>query len=641
MKLIKVEINKYKSFTKPQSISINPEITVLVGKNESGKTAFLEAVAKTNYFEADNGFKFNDTNDYPRSTFSQYRKTGNTDKVITCTYELDDSELKKIADKVGKDVYLDKSLSITTNFDNGISWNHGKANFDKFIKHHSGNFGISKELLKEIVESGNIDSALEICNQYSGEENLSSVKELLQQIIKGSFSGWNDKLAGYISMSIIKPLLPKFWYFDEYYELPGTIDIKDLQNGKLLDDHSKTARALFDLAGIDISTVGESSNFEEYKAQLESTSNEITDRIFEYWKTNQDLDIQFDIQKERVTTKQNDPFEQVTLHVRIHNKKHRLTLPLSNRSKGFNWFFSFIVWFSKIQGDGNKNYILLLDEPGLNLHASAQADLLRFIDDLSKDYQIIYTTHSPFMIESNHLERVRTVYDGTEGSVISEAIQEKDSNTLFPLQAALGYDIAQNLFITQYNLLIEGVSDLIYLSTMSNVLEGAGRTGLDSKITLVPVGGLDKVAMFISLLRGSKLDIACLLDSFSLPQQQRDKLKNLIMEKITKEKNIRFFDEFSGNGGNYADIEDVFEKEDYIKLFNAAFNKQYRKLKTTDVSDPNKPIIQQINIALGIDRFNHYRPANHLASLGVDASYFKTETLDRFEKLFSAINKLF
>ena len=209
------------------------------------------------------------------------------------------------------------------------------------------------------------------------------------------------------------------------------------------------------------------------------------------------------------------------------------------------------------------------------------------------------------------------------------------------MQAALGYDIAQNLFISQYNLLIEGVSDLIFLTTMSNILDNAGRTGLDSKITLVPVGGLDKVAMFISLLRGSKLNIACLLDSFSLPQQQRDKLKNLIVEKITKEKSIRFFDEFSGNGGNFADIEDVFEKEDYLKLFSAAFGREYKKLKLSEVSDPNKPIVQQINLTLGIERYNHYKPANYLTGLGVDASYFKPETLDRFEKLFKEINKLF
>ena len=124
------------------------------------------------------------------------------------------------------------------------------------------------------------------------------------------------------------------------------------------------------------------------------------------------------------------------LDIRVKNKRSGVSLPLKNRSKGFNWFFSFLVWFKKIQEDKKSNYILLLDEPGLNLHAAAQANLLHFLEDLSADYQIVYTTHSPFMIESDKLQKVRTVLETENGSLISESIQEKDPNTLFPLQPA-------------------------------------------------------------------------------------------------------------------------------------------------------------------------------------------------------------
>ena len=141
--------------------------------------------------------------------------------------------------------------------------------------------------------------------------------------------------------------------------------------------------------------------------------------------------------------------------------------------------------------------------------------MLKFIEDLSDNYQILYTTHSPFSIPSNKLERVRTVLETEEGSIISDSIQEKDPNTLFPLQAALGYDIAQNLFISSKNLLVEGVSDLIILTAISGILESENRTFLRNDITIVPTGGLEKVATFISLLRGSKLEIACLLDSYT------------------------------------------------------------------------------------------------------------------------------
>ena len=364
-------------------------------------------------------------------------------------------------------------------------------------------------------------------------------------------------------------------------------------------------------------------------------SNKITEEIFKYWSTNNNLDIEFKIQN---TTNPHGQQEK-TLDIRVKNQRHKITLPLDRRSKGFNWFFSFIIWFSKIQADKSSDYIMLLDEPGLNLHASAQADLLHFIEDLSKKYQIIYTTHSPFMVESNHLERVRTCVETEEGTVISDTIQEKDQNTLFPLQAALGYDIAQNLFISKNNLLVEGPADLIYLTVLSNILETEKRTFLKDSITIIPVGGLDKVTTFISLLRGSKLNVACLLDTFT-DSKGKQKVVDLIMHKIIKEKNIRFFNDFANNGKPTADIEDLFSKEEYLKLFNSAFDKEY-SVKLKDLDSSLETIIKQINKVIGKDRFNHYRPANKLNQLGADKNYFSPQTLDNFERMFAEINKLF
>ncbi|MEZ4924819.1 MAG: hypothetical protein R3A50_00990 [Saprospiraceae bacterium] len=115
----------------------------------------------------------------------------------------------------------------------------------------------------------------------------------------------------------------------------------------------------------------------------------------------------------------------------------------------------------------------------------------------------------------------------------------------------------------------------------------------------------------------------------------------MIAEKLIKEKNIRFFDEFSINKGDKADIEDVFTKKDYLKIFNKAFSGKYSSINLSDVRDDSKPIILQINKHLEIDRFNHFQPANILAKEGVDISYFEKETLDNFENIFKTINNLF
>lgn len=415
--------------------------------------------------------------------------------------------------------------------------------------------------------------------------------------------------------------------------MPCRINLSEFATGKptgnLSSEEFKIAKALFELSGLQLSDIQSESNFEAFKAQLEATSNSITDEMFEYWSTNQNLEIRFEIE--------HAPNSVRYLNIRIYNSKHRVTLPLKNRSKGFLWFFSFLVWFSKIQGDKNSKYILLLDEPGLSLHASAQNDLLRFIDEkLAPDYQVIYTTHSPFMIDSLKLNEVRTVYDTQNpkvGSVVSDAVQEKDSDTLFPLQAALGYTIAQNLYVSPNNLLVEGISDLVYLNHFSTILKGMGRTGLADDVTIVPVGGADKIATFISLMRGNELSTVCLLDTFT-DHSAEAKLKRMVEQKIIADKKIIFYHTVIGQA--FADIEDLFTKEEYLTLYNGAFG------NTVQLSDivADKPIMPQLKRINGNKAFNHYAPANYLAK-NIGTLAFSDETLDHFEKLFELINKKF
>lgn len=98
------------------------------------------------------------------------------------------------------------------------------------------------------------------------------------------------------------------------------------------------------------------------------------------------------------------------LQIRVRNATHRVTLNMAERSKGFIWFLSFLAAFSEYAEEDRR--VILLDEPGLNLHAKAQGDLLRYIDErLATDHQVIYSTHSLFMIQPRHLQRCRTVED--------------------------------------------------------------------------------------------------------------------------------------------------------------------------------------------------------------------------------------
>lgn len=649
MKLIDVKIHKYKSFETAQEFKLERDITVLVGMNESGKTSALESLAKTHYFQEDEDFKFNSTHDYPRKDKKRMEKAKENPEAITCTYEIDGYLLKSIEKNLGEGILKSKSFTVTTKYDNSKSIRLS-VDAKKFIEYKTKELGIASNTLTDKLLKVKTKAELETLEkEYTEENKTKGIKSLLPYF--ENKNKWPlDPVGEYVYRVLLKPKMPKFLYYDEYYSLPSRISIEKLNlksEGNTENDY-KTARALFELADINTEEILKSESFEDYIAELEATEAIISEELFKYWRTNKNLSITFQIDKveKKVNRTINTNYgqQEVTdvkivehvLDIRVKNKG--VSLPLKNRSKGFNWFFSFLVWFKKIQEDQESNYILLLDEPGLNLHASAQADLLRFLEDLSENYQIVYSTHSPFMIVSDKLQRVRTVLETDKGSIISDSIQEKDPNTLFPLQAALGYNIAQNLFISQKNLLIEGVSDLIYLQTMSAILESTGKESLKSDITIVPTGGLEKVATFISLMRGNELKNVSLLDSYTDPKGKA-KLDNLVAQKIINEKNILFFHDFIEDRKK-ADIEDLFTTIEYLKLFNEAF-KEYADINVSDLNTNIESILLQINKHLNIDRFNHYRPANLLAQKGLTAKDFDKQTLENFEKVFSKINKLF
>lgn len=636
MKLLKTVIHKYKSFETDQEFDLNKDITILVGMNESGKTSALEAIAKTNYFQEDEQFKFNLTHDYPRKEKKKIDKSGENPKSITCTYQIEDWLLSKISDDIGLAVLKNSTFSVTTKYKNdGRTIGNLTVDKKKFIDYKTKEIGVASNALTEkLLKVKSPKEFDELASTYKDGNYVEAFKKLKKYF---DFKVFENPIEEYVFKVYLDPNLPKFLYYDEYFTLPSRISIEKLEKNQLQHNEYKTAKALFELADIDTKEIIKADDFENFIAELEATEAIISGELFKYWQTNKNLNITFQIdKKEETDQRSNTRIVEHILDVRVKSKG--VSLPLKNRSKGFNWFFSFLVWFKKIQEDSTSNYILLLDEPGLNLHASAQADLLRFLQDLSDDYQIIYSTHSPFMIPPENLDRVRTVLETDNGSVISDSIQEKDPNTLFPLQAALGYDIAQNLFVSKKNLLVEGVSDLIILTAFSGIMESEDREGIRNDITIVPTGGLEKVATFVSLLRGSKLEMVCLLDSYS-DAKGKAKMETMIADKIIHKSKVRFFDEFLDNHSK-ADLEDLFVKSDYLKLFNSA-HPEYVDIKEADLNTNINQIIIQINKHLSKDRFNHYRPANQIVKLGADKDYFEKVTLDNFEKVFKEINKLF
>ena len=220
---------------------------------------------------------------------------------------------------------------------------------------------------------------------------------------------------------------------------------------------------------------------------------------------------------------------------RIKAERHGVEVPFSERSAGFIWFFSFLIKFAQVKKDEDRPIFLLLDEPGLSLHGKAQADLLRYFEEkLAPDHQIIYSSHSPFMVQPDKLTSARIVEDKVRvnergrrqpvGTKVRADILNSDPDTVFPLQGALGYEITQTLFIGKHTLLVEGPGDILFLKALSSALARRDRPCLNPKWTLCPAGGIGNIRPFVSLFKGNDLNIVVFSD---YAKRDRQKIENL------------------------------------------------------------------------------------------------------------------
>ena len=297
---------------------------------------------------------------------------------------------------------------------------------------------------------------------------------------------------------------------------------------------------------------------------MESASITITDEIFEYWQQNRQLKVEFDLSQ----ADPNNPAEGKILHVRIENARHRVTVSFDERSKGFVWFFSFLSYFSHLEETEKSDLVILLDEPGTALHAMAQKDFLRFMDErLAEQCQVIYTTHSPFMVDLNKLQRVRTVQDmDGRGTVVSHDAVENDSETVFPLQMAMGYQMAQTLFLAPHCLMVNSAADLIYLQVLGGMVVETSGSRIDPRWVVIPVGSAENLPTFVSLLGDNYVSVAVMMD---ITPTNKERVERINKEKNSKEENSLKCVEVTRVRD--ADIEDLFDSGVYLDLVNKAY----------------------------------------------------------------------
>jgi predicted ATPase len=649
MKLVSVKVTNFRSIEDSQEIAIG-DLTCLVGKNEAGKSALLQALYGLN---PAGEYSYDRLRDYPRRHVNKFddKHPDGKAQVIATTWELGPEEIAEVEEKLGENClesnrvvysngfgYTGRMVAIQLNENVCTEWLISKHKLD----------ASEKKPLKEISTTKGIAVALESTENRSDKQNA-----LLKEIVS-----FRDKSARSAAIDTISSHLPKFLYTTHFERMSGEISVDKLtsdRNNKQVSPGDKIFLDFLEYAGTSLEELKSARQYEHLKAQCEGASNEITEEIFEFWSQNEALSVQIELSEGKPDDK--PPFNSGTVaKIRIHNAHHKVSVPLSERSAGFVWFFSFLSQFKQFKKN-NGSAILLLDEPGLTLHGKAQSDLLKYIQErLLPEHQVIYTTHSPFMVPAERLGDVRVVEDVltrdgnrtvVRGTKVSADILSVDRETLFPLQGHLGYEITQSLFIGKDTLLVEGPSDILYLQSFSHALKKRGREGLDGRWTICPSGGIDKVWPFASLFGGNKLNIAVLCDYGS---GDKVKVERLRQSQILKSSQIFTASDFSGKAES--DIEDFITEELYAHIVNLAFElPKAQKLKGATLNQANSGEIRIVKAAEAafrtmppnIKEFDHFTPAYWLLTNSevLDKNEpMVNDSLDNFEAAFKELNKL-
>lgn len=259
-------------------------------------------------------------------------------------------------------------------------------------------------------------------------------------------------------------------------------------------------------------------------------------------------------------------------------------IELDQRSEGFQWLVSFFVVFFAEAQDKHSNAVLLLDEPGLNLHGLKQRDFRTTISRLAEKNQTIFSTHSPFLVGPDELDIVRVVEmpDRTSGTTIHSDVTSSDPAALLPLQEALGYDLAESLFSQQRNLVLEGLTDYWYLEAVAQLLREAGEVDLNQKIALVPAQSAGKIVYFATILHAHKLKVAALLDSDNAGDQAAK--QDVLVSKLGNKSILRTKDFYSGSVTK-PEVEDLL-RESLVSIAKASLGWEVTSESATQATRP-------------------------------------------------------
>ena len=674
MRLIKARVQGYRSIIDTGYFDVEADKTILVGPNEAGKTAILQALQKLNSPEGID--KFDPLRDYPRAKYDEDIVKGGIDPhkftVVEGHFSLDADEATDLPESYKNIVYVfGRHLDNTAwhRLDNAppqLAFSDIDKDLQRIILHFQATAtanGAAQTLIDAIqTELDGLIGGLDKTSIISIEKAL-DLKTWLKKNLKYLAEDDTKENARYekIEEQLERPseratilnscekMMPKFILFSNYFKIKPVLHLRKLSDriaNNSLDDSQYdygnicllkflgfTPKELADAGDTSkFNNLNDKTQYEQYKAQLDARDYKLnaatirlTQAICEVWNPTRDGR---DANKLRI--KVDGQYLKVVVEDELG-----VEVELDQRSEGFQWMVSFYVVFFAEASDKHKNSILLLDEPGQSLHALKQAEFRETLSKLSAKNQTLYTTHSPFLVGANELDKVRVVEmtDRTIGTKVNVSLTASDSGAMLPLQEALGYDLAQSLFFHKKNLVLEGLTDMWYLESLSDLLKTSGKTGINDQIALIPANSASKVVYFATILHAQNLKIAALLDSDA--EGDTAAKQDTLVNAVGAKRILRTKDCYSGQVTR-SEIEDLLRDT----LLSIAKDQCGWDALAIAQTQPTRPIVDILSSVAKTD-FSKYKLAKAFIRWSRDHSLNDLEPheIAQAEQLMIKINK--
>jgi len=606
MQIKKVLIQNFRSISCSDEILLDKKITILIGRNEHGKTNFLKALESFTV-----GHEYVDEDLCTYCLAKGELETGSVERsqipIITICFTLSSEDRTKLGELHKRLAQLEE-LKVTKFFDNRYEIENGELdisalesvpiiNIDKLdswsgVKSQIDNLRNELKAQTErlppftsaepqydqhitnflALGSENTDESIEKAfdSLFQGLQALPGQDATIQKVIAHRIGHFEQAKKSLIAelldktsaqnevLSPILDMIPSFIYFTDVDLLQDSVPLSEFLGNR---QQYRTLDNLITLAGLDVNKLGQATPHAR-RFQTDKASAVITGLVNNFWN------------QQKVT---------VTIGIDADNLSIFVTDnvgafdPPSRRSKGFQWFLSFYVNFTAGSKNELKNAVLLLDDPGVFLHPLGQEDLKKTLEQLSTSNQLVLATHSPFMIYRDYLERTRIVDKESEegGTKLIEKYWVSDFDAIAPLRAALGIRLGEMPLAEKRHLVVEGYEDLLYLEAMALYFKRAKKKPVIdlSRILILPVNGADKALFYTTFLAKEGFKLLVLLD---YDKKGRAVKKQIIENQLVPEDVVVTLDEaiVSTESGRDYEIEDLFDGDFYKYAATQVYQKE-------------------------------------------------------------------